>query len=59
METIKLNNGVEMPVEGLGTFLMEPDDAQAAVESALEQASRRRCSALSFPWFGLQSSSIQ
>ena len=37
METIKLNNGVEMPAEGLGTFLMQPDEAQAAVESALEQ----------------------
>lgn len=33
METIELNNGIEMPAEGLGTFLMEPDDAQAAVES--------------------------
>ena len=27
METIELNNGIEMPAEGLGTFLMEPDDA--------------------------------
>lgn len=40
METIKLNNGVEMPAEGLGTFLMQPDEAQAAVESALEQGYR-------------------
>lgn len=40
METIELNNGIEMPAEGLGTFLMEPDDAQAAVESALEQGYR-------------------
>ena len=40
MQTIELNNDVEMPAEGLGTFLMEPDDAQAAVESALEQGYR-------------------
>lgn len=40
MQTIELNNGIEMPAEGLGTFLMEPDDAQAAVESALEQGYR-------------------
>lgn len=40
METIELNNGIEMPAEGLGTFLMEPDDAQAAVENALKQGYR-------------------
>ena len=40
MQTIELNNDIEMPAEGLGTFLMEPDDAQAAVESALEQGYR-------------------
>lgn len=40
MQTIELNNGIEMPAEGLDTFLMEPDDAQAAVESALEQGYR-------------------
>lgn len=40
MKTIELNNGIEMPVEGLGTFLMKPDDAQAAVESALNQGYR-------------------
>lgn len=36
METIALNNGVEIPQLGLGTFLLEPDDAQAAVTYALD-----------------------
>lgn len=35
MEYITLNNDVKMPILGLGTFLLEPDDAQAAVEYAL------------------------
>ena len=36
METITLNNGVEIPQVGLGTYLLEPDDAQAAVTYALD-----------------------
>lgn len=36
MEYLKLNNGVEMPVEGLGTFLMSPAEAEAALLAALE-----------------------
>lgn len=36
MEYLKLNNGVEMPVEGLGTFLMSPAEAEAASLTALE-----------------------
>lgn len=36
MEYLKLNNGVEMPVEGLGTFLMTPAEAEAASFAALE-----------------------
>ena len=36
MEYLKLNNGVEMPVEGLGTFLMTPAEAEAASLAALE-----------------------
>lgn len=36
MEYLKLNNGVEMPVEGLGTFLMSPAEAEAASLVALE-----------------------
>ena len=35
MEYITLNNQVKMPILGLGTFMLEPDDAQAAVEYAL------------------------
>lgn len=33
---IKLNNGVEMPMAGIGTFLLSPDDAEASVLSALQ-----------------------
>lgn len=36
MEAIALNNGVEIPQVGLGTYLLEPDDAQAAVTYALD-----------------------
>ena len=35
METITLNNGVEIPQVGLGIYLLEPDDAQASVTYAL------------------------
>ena len=37
METITLNNGVKMPLAGIGTFMMKPEEAEAAVISALEQ----------------------
>jgi len=36
METVTLNNGVKIPQVGLGTYLLEPDDAQAAVTYALD-----------------------
>lgn len=36
MDLIALNNGVEIPQVGLGTYLLEPDDAQAAVTFALD-----------------------
>ena len=36
METITLNNGIEIPQVGLGTYLLEPDDAQASVTYALD-----------------------
>lgn len=36
MEFLELNNGVKMPVEGLGTFLLSPADAEAASLVALE-----------------------
>lgn len=35
MEYITLNNQVKMPILGLDAFVLEPDDAQAAVECAL------------------------
>lgn len=35
MEYVTLNNQVKMPILGLGAFMLEPDDAQAAVECAL------------------------
>lgn len=36
MEYLKLNNDVKMPVEGMGTFLMSPAEAEAASLAALE-----------------------
>lgn len=35
MEYVTLNNGVKMPVAGIGTFLLSPDEAEASVLSAL------------------------
>ena len=37
MQYVTLNNGVKMPVLGLGTYQLAPDDAEAAVTSALGQ----------------------
>lgn len=36
MEFAALNNGVKMPMAGIGTFLLTPDEAEASVLSALE-----------------------
>lgn len=36
MEFATLNNGVKMPMAGIGTFLLSPDEAEASVLSALE-----------------------
>lgn len=36
METIKLNNGVEMPLLGYGVFLVSPDECERCVSDALE-----------------------
>ena len=33
--TLKLSNGVVMPVAGIGTFLLSPDEAEASCVSAL------------------------
>lgn len=40
MEYIALNNGVKMPVEGIGSFLLTPDEAEASVLYALEAGYR-------------------
>lgn len=36
MEKFKLNNGVEMPSIGIGTYLLSPDEAEASVTEALK-----------------------
>ena len=36
MEYATLNNGVKMPMAGIGTFLLSPDEAEASVLSALQ-----------------------
>lgn len=36
MKYATLNNGVKMPMAGIGTFLLTPDEAEASVLSALE-----------------------
>lgn len=36
MKRITLNNGVDMPMAGIGTFLLTPDEAEASVLYALE-----------------------
>ena len=38
--TVKLANGVEMPMAGIGTFLLTPDEAEASVLSALKDGYR-------------------
>jgi len=40
MEYITLNNGVKMPMAGIGTFLLTPDEAETSVLSALEGGCR-------------------
>lgn len=37
---VELNNGVKMPMAGIGTFLLSPDEAQASVEAALKNGYR-------------------
>ncbi len=38
MEFETLNNGVKMPMAGIGTFLLTPDEAENSVISALSAA---------------------
>lgn len=40
MEYATLNNGIKMPMAGIGTFLLTPDEAEASVLSALENSYR-------------------
>ena len=36
MEYLTLNNGMKMPIDGIGTFLLSPDEAEASVSAALQ-----------------------
>ncbi len=36
METVKLNNGLECPTIGIGTFMLSPSDAENSVREALK-----------------------
>lgn len=40
MEYVTLNNGVTMPMAGIGTFLLSPDEAESSVISALQTGYR-------------------
>ena len=40
MEYAALNNGVKMPVEGIGTFLLKPAEAEESVYQALKAGYR-------------------
>ena len=40
MEYVSLNNGVKMPMAGIGTFLLTPDEAEASCVSALQNGCR-------------------
>lgn len=40
MEYAVLNNGVKMPMAGIGTFLLTPDEAESAVAHALKDGYR-------------------
>ena len=35
MEYATLNNGIKMPMAGIGTFLLTPDEAEASVRSSV------------------------
>ncbi|MCR4746252.1 MAG: aldo/keto reductase [Lachnospiraceae bacterium] len=40
MEYRTLNNGIKMPMAGIGVFMLTPDQAEAAVESAIKSGVR-------------------
>lgn len=59
MKTIKLNNGVEVPVLGFGTFqITDPEEAEDAVRDAIQAGYRHIDTAQSYenegavgPWY--------
>lgn len=48
MQTVTLNNGVEMPILGFGVFQIPDDQTQAAVEAAIEAGYRHLDTAASY-----------
>ena len=52
MEYVTLNNGIQMPMAGIGTFLLSPDEAEASVESALAGGCRLIDTANAYRWNG-------
>ncbi|GBN51197.1 hypothetical protein AVEN_99808-1 [Araneus ventricosus] len=40
MNCVRLNNGIQMPLLGLGTFLLQSPDVMAITEAALRQGYR-------------------
>lgn len=40
MEYLTLNNGIKMPILGIGTFMLSPDEAESSVLSALHDGYR-------------------
>ena len=40
MEKVKLNNGIEMPKLGIGTFMLTPDETENSVYHALKNGYR-------------------
>lgn len=40
MEYFTLNNGIKMPMAGIGVFMMSPAEAESAVKSALKSSVR-------------------
>ena len=40
MEYFTLNNGIKMPMAGIGVFMMSPAEAEASVETALKSGIR-------------------
>ena len=40
MQTVKLNNGIEMPVLGYGVFQVSPEECERCVLDAIDAGSR-------------------